>query len=102
MNSKRNLDFHNVRAPLKRNSQKGVRFGNPELATGKYGCRKGQVYPAECGEELGRDPLKNGSSKSLVLKSLGGREHLGTHSCSSPSHFGIRLYFVRPNFPSPD
>ena len=31
-----------------------------------------QVYPTECGEQLGRDPSKNGSSESLVLKSLSG------------------------------
>ena len=40
------------------------------LGTGKYGCSKVQVYPGECGEQLGRDSLKNGSSKSLVLKSF--------------------------------
>ena len=27
-----------------------------ELATGKYGCTEVRVYPAECGEQLGRDP----------------------------------------------
>ena len=27
-----------------------------------------RVHPAECGEQLGRDPSKIGSSKSLVLK----------------------------------
>ena len=26
------------------------------LATGKYGCREVRVHPAECGEQLGRDP----------------------------------------------
>ena len=26
------------------------------------------MYPTECSEQLGRDPSKNGSSKSLVLK----------------------------------
>ena len=40
------------------------------LATGKYGCTEVRVYPAECGEQLGRDPPKIGSSKSLVLKSF--------------------------------
>ena len=28
------------------------------LATGKYGCTEVRVYPAECGEQLGRDPKK--------------------------------------------
>ena len=30
------------------------------------------MYPAECGEQLGRVPSKIGSSKSLVLKSFSG------------------------------
>ena len=30
------------------------------------------MYPAECGEQLGTDPSKIGSSKSLVLKSFSG------------------------------
>ena len=30
------------------------------------------MYPAEWGEQLGRDPSKNGRSKSLVLKSFFG------------------------------
>ena len=63
------------------------------------------MYPAECGEQLGTDPSKNGSSKSLVLKGFFffflEREHFGTRPLLSPSLFGIRLYFVRPHFPSP-
>ena len=40
---------------------------------GKYGCRKVRVYPAGCGEQLGRIPSKNGSSKFLFfLKSFSG------------------------------
>ena len=31
-----------------------------------------QMYPTECGEQLGTDPSKIGSSKSLVLKSFSG------------------------------
>ena len=132
-----------------------------KLATGKYGCRKVQVYPAECAEQLGRDPSKNGSSKSLVLEIFSGEgtrkafqpefgayrglarvlkspsnpqaaekrrkswkrallfsapnsgmhqtlvqkrseEHFGTRPFQSPSPSGIRLYFVRPHFPSPE
>ena len=43
------------------------------LATGKkYRCREVRVYLEECGEKLGRDPLKDGSSKSLVLMSFSG------------------------------
>ena len=30
------------------------------------------MYPTECGEQLGTDPSKIGSSKSLVLKSFSG------------------------------
>ena len=40
------------------------------LAPGTYWCRKVRVYPAECGRQLATDPSKNGSSKSLVLKSF--------------------------------
>ena len=35
------------------------------LATGKYGCTEVRVYPAECGEQLGKDPSKIGSSNPL-------------------------------------
>ena len=52
------------------------------LVTGKYGCRKVRVYPAECGEQLGRDPSKNGSSKSLVLTSFSGEGTLWDSSLS--------------------
>ena len=31
------------------------------------------MYPTECGEQLGTDPSKIGSSKSLVLKSFSGK-----------------------------
>ena len=40
----------------------------------RNGCREVRVYPAECGEQLGRHLSKYGSSRSLVLKSLGGGE----------------------------
>ena len=30
-------------------------FSQKDLATGKYGCRKVLVCPAECGEQLGRN-----------------------------------------------
>ena len=40
------------------------------LTTGKYGCRKVRVYPAECDEQIGKDPSKNGSSEYLVSKSF--------------------------------
>ena len=42
------------------------------LAKGKYGCTEVRVYPTECGEQLGTDPSKIGSSKSLVLKGFSG------------------------------
>ena len=72
------------------------------LATGKHGCRKLRVYPGEWGEQLGKDPSKIGSSKSLVLKRFSqGGNTLGLVPSSRPSLSGIRLYFVRPHFPSP-
>ena len=77
-------------------------FINLFLGQGKYGCRKVRVYPTECGQQVGRGPSKNGNSKSLVLKTLFiGGNTLGLVPSSSPSHFGIRLYFVRPQLPSP-
>ena len=75
------------------------------LATGKCGCREVRVYPTECGEQGFRDPSKNGSRKYLVLKVFFfflGSEHFGTRPFLSPSPSGIRLYFVRPHFPSPN
>ena len=47
-----------------------------DLTTGKYGCRKVHVYPAECGQQLARDPSTSGSSKSLVLRSFAGKGRL--------------------------
>ena len=40
------------------------------------GHKKVRVYPEECGQQLGTDPSKNGSSKSLVLKSFSGERTL--------------------------
>ena len=37
------------------------------LARGKYGSRKVRVYPAECGERLGKIPAKNGSSNFFLF-----------------------------------
>ena len=48
--------------------------------SGKYGCTEVRVYPTECGEQLGTDPWKIGSSKSLLLKTFSGEEHFGTVS----------------------
>ena len=77
--------------------------GHPDLfrflVTGKYGCTEVRVYPAECGEQLGTDPSKIGSSKSLVLKSFSGEGTLWDSSLPPPSHFGIRLHFYAPTSP---
>ena len=54
------------------------------LAVGKYGCREVQVHPTECGKQLGRDPSKNGSPKSFVLKSFLATEHFGTSPFTPP------------------
>ena len=47
-------------------------FGLENWPRGSTGGTEVRVYPAECGEQLGRDPWKIGSSKSLVLKSFSG------------------------------
>ena len=61
-----------------------------KLVTGKYGCTEVRVDPAERGEQLGRDP-----SKKWELQIPWFNPFL------SPSLSGIRLYFLRPHFPSP-
>ena len=67
------------------------------LATGKYGCTEVRVYPAECGEQIGRDPSKIGSSKSLVLKSFSWeRDTLGLVPASLPHTLGHALLFTPP------
>ena len=68
------------------------------LATGKYGCRKVRVYPTECSEQLGRDPSKIGSSKSLVLKSFSGE---GTLWDSHPDSLGYPCTLYAPTSPLP-
>ena len=68
------------------------------LATGKYGCIEVRVYPAECGEQLGRDPSKIGSSESLVLRSLCGER---THWDSLPHTLGYACTSYAPTSPSP-
>ena len=62
-------------APLQNKiAPKSLQFQN--LATGKYRWTEVRVYPAECGEQLGTDPSKIGSSKSVVLKSFSGEATL--------------------------
>ena len=63
--------------------------------------RKIRVHPAERSEQLGRDPSKKGSPNLLFLRVFLWREHFGTRPFQSPSLSGIRLYVVRPHFPSP-
>ena len=46
-------------------------YGAVILATGKYRCGKVRVYPAECGEQLGKEiPKKKGAPNPLFLKSF--------------------------------
>ena len=71
------------------------------LATGKYGCTEVRVYPVECGEKLGRDPQKFGSSKSLVLKSSWAERTFWDSSLLVSLTLWDTLYFLHPHFPSP-
>ena len=72
------------------------------LATGKYGCTEVRVYPAECGEQLGRDPSKIGSSKSQCFEEFfRGGNTLGFVPASLPHTLGYACTFLRPHFPSP-
>ena len=55
------------------------------------------MYPAECGEQLGRDPLKFGSSESLVLKSFsGGGAHWDSSLLVSLTLWGKPVLFTPP------
>ena len=80
-------------------------FGSParnrkKMATGKYGCREVRVYPTECGEQLGRDPSKNGKSKSLVLKGFfWGGNTLGLVPSCRPHSLGYACTFYAPTSP---
>ena len=74
----------------------------PSLETGKYGCTKVRVYSAECSEQLGRDPSKNGSSKSLVSKSFFcGGNTLGLVPSSHPHSLGYACTLYAPTSPLP-
>ena len=84
--------------------QKGVGhshyFSWPRGSTGvqRYGC-----IPRSAANNLGEIPQKLGAPNPLFRRVFFlGRERFGTRPCQSPSHFGIRLYFLRPHFPSPN
>ena len=72
------------------------------LAKGKYGCTELRVYPTECGEQLGTDPSKIGSSKSLVLKSFSGEGTLWDSSLPvSLTLWDTPALFTPPTSPPP-
>ena len=58
------------------------------------------MYPAECGEQLGRDCSKFGSSKSFVLKSLLGRAHIDSSPLVSLTLWDTLVLVTTP-LPSP-
>ena len=66
-----------------------------------YGCTEVRVYPAECSEQLGRDPNKIGSSKSLVLKSFGVERTFWELSLPVSLTLWDTPALLRPHFPSP-
>ena len=74
----------------------------PRLATGKHGCTEARVYPAECGEQLGRDPSEIGSSKSLVLKRFWGEGTLWDSSLPVSITLWDTPALLRPPFSSPN
>ena len=70
------------------------------LVTGKYGCTEVRVYPAECGQQLGTDPSKNRSSKSLVLKGVFWRGNaLGLVPSCRPRFLGYACTLYAPTSP---
>ena len=82
-----------------------VRFGPFRvrlLVTGNYRCTEVRVYPAECGEQLGTDPSKIGSSKSLVFKEFSwGENTLGLVPATLPHTLGYACTFYAPASPPP-
>ena len=70
----------------------------PRGSTGveRYGC-----IPRSAANNLGEIPQKMGAPNPLFSRVLLGRAHFGIRPFHSPSLSGIRLYFVRPHFPSP-
>ena len=76
-----------------------LKFSLPYWIFGQCGSMGVErCIPRSAGEQLGRDPFKNGSSKSLVFESFPrGRNSLGLVTLT-----GIRLYFVHPHFPCPN
>ena len=80
-----------------------IRIGR-ELATRKDGCTEVRVYTAECGEQLGRDLSKNGSSKSLIFEEFfffWGGNTLGLVPASLPHTLGYACTFYTPTTPPP-
>ena len=59
------------------------------------------MYPAECGEQLGTDPSKIGSSKSLVLKSFSGEGTLWDSSLPVSLTLGDTPALLTPPLPLP-
>ena len=60
------------------------------------------MYPAECGEQLGRDPSKIGSAKSLVLKRFSGEGTLWDSSLPiSLTLWDTPALFYAPTCPPP-
>ena len=57
------------------------------------------MFPAECGEQLGRDPSKIGSSKSLVLKSFAGEGTLWDSSLAIALTLWDAPVLCTPPFP---
>ena len=58
------------------------------------------MYPTECGEQLGRDPSKNGNSKSLVLKGFFWEENtLGLVPSCRPHSLGYACTLYAPTSP---
>ena len=85
--------------PFKLNPSFSSSWNWPRGSTGvqRYGC-----IPRSAANNLGEIPQKLGAPNPLFWRVFLGREHIGTRPCQSPSHFGIRLYFLRPHFPSPN
>ena len=67
---------------------------------GKYGCRKVRVYPAECSEQLGRDPSKNGRLQIPIFEEFfWGGNTLGLVPSSHSHSLGYACTLYAPTSP---
>ena len=76
-------------------------FQNKSWPRGSTGVKRYGCIPRSAANKLGRIPKILGAQNPYFKEFLWGGNTLGLVPASLPSHFGMRLYFVRPHSPSP-